>query len=103
MMTLDEVKDLIENLNEQAHSDSWESWMAAEELADSEDEDDWSTAEELREDASAEQAEYFRQNYRDLDDQTQQAIVHWLTHDPGFREDFAMYYGEENFESDFEE
>ena len=40
MKTLDEVWALAESLNEEAHSDAWDSWIAADMLEDSDEEED---------------------------------------------------------------
>jgi hypothetical protein len=102
MKTLTEVYDLIETMNEEAHQEAYDSWAAADELMESDDEDDWETAEEMREDASSEQAGYFREAYWDLDKEDQEAIKHWLKEDPDFREEFVVWFGEEEFIDEFE-
>ena len=61
------------------------------------DEDDWSKAEEMREDASEEQAEYFRNEYDELSEEDRNAVDHWIKNDEDFREQFLTYYGD-NFE-----
>ena len=68
MNTLDETFDLIEALNEEAHGMAWDTWIEADELEDSDDEDDWSKAEGKREEASDEQAGYFRDEFDGLED-----------------------------------
>ena len=67
MKKIDEAYSIIEELNETAHNESWDTWIAADELMESEEEDAQEKAEELREDASAEQAEHFRNLYFQLD------------------------------------
>lgn len=101
MKTLEEAWDIIEELNNDAHNESWGTWISADELSESEDEDDWETAEEVREQASLEQAEYFRDFYYDLFEEEQNVIKHWLDNDKDFREQFAVYFGEEEFENEF--
>ena len=93
--TLDEVYDLIESLNNDAHSDSWDSWIAAD------DEDDYETAEEMREDASDEQAEYFREYFWELSEEDIESVRHWLEKDEDFREQFETWFGRFEFEEEF--
>jgi hypothetical protein len=85
MKTLTEAWDLIETMNGTAYDTAYDSWL----IADQEDD------EELREDASAEQQEYFREEYADLTDEEQELIRYWYTHDKDFREQFETYYGGE--------
>ena len=101
MKTLEEAWNLIESLNEEAHGLAWDIWVAADELNESEDEDDWTTAEEMREEASIEQAGYFRDLYYDLDEEDQEAIKVYLKEDDSFREEFSMWFGEEEFNNEF--
>ena len=97
MITLEEAWNIIERMNEDAHEQSWDTWTAADELADSDEEDDWSAAEEMREDASIEQAGYFRDAYHELQAQEQQALWHWAREDGDFREQFESWFGTEEF------
>ena len=101
MKTLEQAWNLIEMLNDDAHDESWNTWIEADELADSEDEEDWERAEDLRDQASAEQAEYFRDFYYDLDQEDQAAIDHWLDKDQDFREQFETYFGFYEFANEF--
>ena len=101
MKTLEETWDLIERLNGDAHDEAWNTWVAADELDESEDESDWETAEEMREQASLEQAEYFRDFYYELDEAEQDVIKHWLVKDSDFRDQFSVYFGEEEFDNEF--
>lgn len=101
MKTLNEITDLIESLNEDAHQEAYDSWIAADELMESEDEEDWQTAEEIREDASAEQASYFREAYWELDEEDQAAIKYWLDNDSDLKEQFCTYFGEDEFIDEF--
>lgn len=103
MKTLEETYDLAQNLNEEAHSLAWDTWVQADELEESEDEDDWTAAEEMREEASLEQAEHFRDLYYDLSEEEQSSIKHWLKEDEDFKEEFSMWFGEEEFENEFGE
>lgn len=101
MKPLNEIIDLVEAINEDAHDRAFESWVAADELMESEEEADWETAEEMREEASNEQAEYFRESYFDLEDEDQETIKYWLEQDSDFKEQFAVYFGEDAFEDEF--
>lgn len=100
MKTLEEVWDIIESLNEDAHSDAWDSWIAADEMEES-DEDSDVTAEQLREEASDEQAGYFRQGYWALSEEDQEAIRHWLKDDEIFKDQFSSWFGYTAFEDEF--
>ena len=102
MKTIQEAYDIIENLNEQAHDEAWDSWVAADELMESDDEDDWTTAEEMREDASVEQAEYFRENFHILETADKETVEYWLEEDAEFREQFRDWYGRDEFDNEFE-
>jgi hypothetical protein len=101
MKTLEEAWHIIEALNGDAHDQAYDTWAAADELSESDDEDDWETAEVMREEASLEQAGYFREYYDDLDNEERSAIEHWLQNDEDFKEQFAVYYGEEEFKNEF--
>ncbi len=101
MKTLQEAWDIIEELNGDAHDRAYDTWEAADELSESSDEDDWETAEVMREEASLEQAGYFRESYDDLDDEERSVIEHWLQKDEDFKEQFAVYFGQEEFEEEF--
>ena len=85
MKTLEETINLMEQMNDNAHDIALDSWL----IADQEDD------EELREDASAEQQEYFREEYADLTDEEQESIRQWYMRDKDFREQFETYYGGE--------
>ena len=102
MKTLDEVWALAESLNEEAHSDAWDSWIAADEMEESEEDEDGTSAEQLREEASDEQAGYFRQGYWALSEQDQEAIEHWLKEDESFRDEFSTWFGYDAFEEEFD-
>lgn len=101
MITRDQAYDIIQDINESAHNSSWDTWEEADQLSDSDDEDDWDTAEELREQASAEQAEYFRELFHDLDESTRLAIIHYVDTDEEFRDEFVSWYGQDDYEADF--
>lgn len=99
MITYDETYDLAQSLNEEAHNLSYNTWMQAEE-AEHEGEDE--EAEETREQASAEQSEHFRNLYWGLEEDQQAAITHWLTENAGFRDEFAVWFGEDEFADEFD-
>ena len=99
----DEAYSIISNLNEEAHSMAWDSWVEADELGDSDDEEDWGRAEEIREEASAEQAGYFRADFNNLPQDQQDDIWQWAKKDEDFAEDFKAWYGFEEFEEHLEE
>ncbi|MDB0033996.1 hypothetical protein N9E52_02515 [Alphaproteobacteria bacterium] len=61
MRTKKEVYNLISDLNDEAHSLAWDTWVRSDNLMNSENEDDWTRAEEVKEQASEEQARYFRE------------------------------------------
>ena len=102
MITRDEAYDIIVNINETAHQRAWDTWVEADTLMESEDEDDWETAEEIREQASQEQAEYFREEFDDLEEETREAVIHYVNTDEDFKEEFSMWYGEDEFTADFD-
>lgn len=103
MKTLEEAWSIIEELNDDAHNQAWDTWVQADELSESEDETDWDVAEDLREQASLEQAEYFRDSWYELKASNQEDIKYWLNEDEDFKEQFAVYFGEEEFENEFGE
>jgi hypothetical protein len=93
MKTKDEAYEIICDLNDEAHSATWDEWMAADE-AEVEGED-MDVVEGMREDASYNQAREFREAFQSLDKETQQAILHWEKNDKEFAEEFKMWWGEE--------
>ena len=101
MIDIDEAYNIIVGLNEEAHNRAWDTWTEADDLDDSDDEADWETAEELREQASEEQAGYFREEFEQLEDDIKDAILHYVDTDQNFRDEFVVWYGEEDFEADF--
>jgi hypothetical protein len=103
MKTIEEAWNIIESLNDDAHNQAWDTWIEADELMESDDESDWEVAEDLREQASLEQAEYFRDSWYDLSEEDQEVVKHWLDHDEDFREQFSTYFGEEEFQRVFVE
>ena len=102
-MTKDEAYSIISNLNEEAHSAAWDMWVEADELGESDEEEDWAAAEELREEASYEQAGYFRASFNDLKQDQQDDIWKWAKDDEDFAEDFKAWYGFEEFEEQIAE
>jgi hypothetical protein len=103
MKTLEEAYAIIEGLNEEAHGMAWDTWIEADELADSDDEDDWELAEGKREEASEEQAGYFRSEFSSISDEDREAIEHWLTADESFKEEFRDWYGRDEFDEEYGE
>ena len=98
MLTKEEAHTIISDINEEAHSMAYDSWSEADEIGDSDDEEDWGRAEEAREDASYEQAGYFRSEFNGLPQDQQDVIWHYAQEDEDFQEDFKTWYGEEEFE-----
>lgn len=103
MKTLEETFDIINNLNEDAHNDAFDTWIKADSLSDSDNEEDWDEAEAIREEASIEQSSYFRGYFYDLDETDQDAIRHWIQNDDDFKDQFRDYFGHNQFEFEFEE
>jgi hypothetical protein len=101
MKTLDESYSIVEALNEEAHSMAWDTWVEADELEDSDNEDDWDLAEGKREEASNEQAEYFRDEFSCLSEEDRRAVEHWLTADESFRDQFRDWYGRDMFDDEY--
>ena len=94
MKTLEQCYDIISNLNEEAHSMAWDTWMEADRLADEgEGDEDWIRAEELREEASLEQQEYFVDLFEQLDEETKAACWKYREQDENFRMEFDCWYG----------
>jgi hypothetical protein len=101
MKTINEAFELIEALNEEAHSMAWDTWIEADELQDSDEEDEWDLAEGKREEASDEQAGYFRDEFDGLSTEDRRAIEHWLDTDKSFREQFRDWYGRDEFDDEY--
>ena len=101
MKTLDQAFEIIEAINEEAHEQSWDSWMAADQMANSDEDDSEVTEEQMREDASLEQAEYFRDGVWNLSAEDRQAIDHWIKEDESFREQFRDWFGNEEFDDEY--
>jgi hypothetical protein len=104
MKTIENAWDIMEGLNNDAHDSAWDTWVEADRLADEgEEDDDWIRAEELREEASMEQAGYFRDNWSGLNSEDREVVEHWLKQDAEFRESFSMYFGEDEFRDQWPE
>ena len=101
MKTLDDAFELIEALNEEAHNMAWDTWIEADELQDSDDENDWDLAEGKREEASDEQAGYFRDEFFCLSVEDREAVNHWVDADESFREQFRDWYGHNDFDDEY--
>ena len=102
MKTLEETLSIVESLNENAHNDAWDSWVHAEELANSaEDDDEIEEAEDLRDEASAEQASYFRHYFDELSNEDKTAVEHWIKADADFRDQFSSWFGQDEFDERF--
>jgi len=102
-ITKEEAYDIISDLNEDAHSASWDTWVEADELSESDDEEDWTRAEEMRSEASDEQAGYFRAAFHALPVDQQNAIWKYAKEDDEWAMDFKCWYGEEEYETHIEE
>jgi hypothetical protein len=101
MKKIDEAYSIIDELNERAHNESWDAWIAADELMESDEENAEEKAEELREDASLEQAEHFRNLYSQLDKKDKSSVDHWVKSNEDFRDQFKGYFGEDEFLEEF--
>ena len=101
MKTLEEIYSIIQNLNEDAYSEAWDTWAEADRLEEEGDEDEEVTADDMREQASIEQSEYFRDLFHNLDQDDIAAVKHWIKNDDAFKEEFSAWYGYEEFENDF--
>jgi hypothetical protein len=84
MLTLGEAYDIICDLNEEAHSATYDDWEAA------------GDDEELLEEASELQAAEFREAFQVLDQEAQESILYWEKNDPEFAEEFNMWWGSVN-------
>ena len=91
MISRDEAYELIVDLNEEAHSATYDEWEYADEV-DAEGRAD--EAEDLREDASYNQSIEFREAFQSLDTESQEAILHYVKVDEDFAEEFNMWWGQ---------
>jgi hypothetical protein len=83
MMTRDEAYSIICDLNEEAHAATWDEWEAA-----GDDED-------MLADASFAQSVEFREAFQSLDEESQQAVLHYEKTDADFAEEFNQWWGAE--------
>jgi len=96
MKTLDEVYDIIQNLNEEAHQAAWDDWIA------SDNEEDDELAEELREEASNIQKSSFRTFYWQLPEEDRRATIYWIIKNEDFAEEFKDWYDPVAFDEEIE-
>ena len=94
MITLDQAWDIITNLNDEAYSYAYESWLHSDDAAEYDDE----LAEELREEASIEQSGHFSTLFDRLPEEQKNAIMEWKNNDADFRDQLMAYFGEVNDE-----
>ena len=98
MLTKEEAHAIISDIHEEAHSMAYDSWSEADEIGDSDDEEDWGRAEEAREDASYEQAGYFRSEFNGLPQDQQDVIWHYAQEDEDLQEESETCYRQEESE-----
>jgi len=91
MRTKEEVHDIIHDLNEEAFSRAWDTWEESDRLMDSYNEDDWTRAEEVKEEASEEQARYFREMLGRHPGLLEEA-KHYAKIDESFNRDWEAWY-----------
>ena len=89
MRTKEEVYDLIFDLNEDAHSEAYDSWVAADEAEDNGE--DMDVVEGMREDASIEQAGYFRDMLAQYPGLLEEATL-YAEQDESFAMDWEAWY-----------
>ena len=89
MRTKEEVYDLIFDLNEDAHSEAYDSWVAADEAEDNGE--DMDVVEGMREDASIEQAGYFREMLAQYPGLLEEATL-YAEQDESFAMDWEAWY-----------
>lgn len=77
--------EIMENLNEQAHSDTWDEWAEADRLAAEGDDE---AAEHQRDCASEIQGDNFSILFSDLDKATRQAIARLALADEDFYDNY---------------
>jgi hypothetical protein len=90
MLSRDEAYAVICDLNEEAHSATYDDWSVADQL---EDDGEWEEAEEAREDASYQQSIEFREAFQSLDLDIQEAILHYEKIDEDFAQEFNTWWG----------
>jgi len=91
ILSYNDCWDIIRDLNEEAHSATYDMWEEADEI---EDED---LAEEAREEASHQQAAEFREAFQTLDEETQKAILHYERTQPksDMAQEFKAWWGDD--------
>lgn len=95
-MDIEQALEVITDINDYAHNRAWSSWS----LADVEEDDE--RAEELREEASLEQASYFREEYNRLPKHKRVTIWNYAITDEDFRDQFSSWYGWLEFQERFQ-
>jgi len=85
MIDRDQAIEIMETLNEQAHSDAWDEWTQADRL---EAEGDEEAAEQQRECASEIQRDFFADHFSNLDQETRRAIAKIALEDEDFFENY---------------
>jgi len=96
MKTLEQVYDIVEGINEAAYGRAFDAWMAADA------EDDEEAAEELRDQASAQQSDWFRHSYWSLSEEDRRAVVYWIIKDPDFADQFKDWYDPDAFDEEID-
>jgi len=89
MLTREEAYDIICDLNEEAHSATYDDWEDAMSIEDDEE------REEALADASYQQSIEFREAFQTLDHESQEAVLHYAKYDENFAEEFNQWWGEE--------
>ena len=90
MITLEEAYQIISDLNDVAHSDASSAWELAFELEES---DKFEEAEDQRDLASEEQQDCFTDEFYNLTQDTQDAIMHYAQTDQDFGDEFVQWSG----------
>ena len=85
MIDRDQAIEIMETLNEQAHSDAWDEWAEADRLAAEGDEE---AAEHQRDCASEMQRDFFADHFGNLDQETRRAIAKIALEDEDFYENY---------------
>ena len=85
MIDRDQAIEIMETLNEQAHSDTWDEWAEADRLAAEGDDE---AAEHQRDCASEMQRDFFADHFGNLDQETRRAIAKIALRDADFSENY---------------
>jgi hypothetical protein len=93
MLSKEKAYEIICDLNDEAHSATYEDWVAADEAED--EGEDMDIVEEMRSDASYQQAHEFREAFQTLMPEDKEAVLYWVKHDEDFAEEFNAWWGEE--------